>query len=215
MSNTLNRPMFKRGPDGQMRQAKWIGGIMKALPYAYRGAKFLAPKVTNVPHNIKRMMGRGYDTQPPWVGPKGPMDFVPFVKGKPPSSTFDWRAKSWTNKFDTLKNKHGLSTAEAFGYKGVKNVPQEVLDHVKIMPKMPWKRSLTEQGAYGLGYGALSNWANYPDDPQANVETQEGGTADDKPPIQDVGAAGGPIPDEHTVAGPQVPGRNLPAERVG
>ena len=120
MSNTLNRPMFKRGPDGQMRQAKWIGGIMKALPYAYRGAKFLAPKVTNVPHNIKRMMGRGYDTQPPWVGPKGPMDFVPFVKGKPPSSTFDWRAKSWTNKFDALKNKHGLSTAEAFGYKGVK-----------------------------------------------------------------------------------------------
>ena len=195
MSNTLNRPMFKRGPDGQMRQAKWIGGIMKALPYAYRGAKFLAPKVTNVPHNIKRMMGRGYDTQPPFVGPRGPMDFVPFAKGKPPSSTFDWRAKSWSNKFNTLKNKHGLSTAEAFGYKGIKGLPQEVLDHVKIMPKMPWKRSLIEQGSYGLGYGALSNWANYPDDPQANVETQEGGTADDKPPIQDVGAAGGPIPD--------------------
>ena len=55
MSNTLNRPMFKRGPDGQMRQAKWIGGIMRALPYAYRGAKYLAPKFTNVPHNIKRM----------------------------------------------------------------------------------------------------------------------------------------------------------------
>ena len=215
MSNTLNRPMFKRGPDGQMRQAKWIGGIMKALPYAYRGAKFLAPKVTNVPHNIKRMMGRGYDTQPPFVGPRGPMDFVPFAKGKPPSSTFDWRAKSWSNKFNTLKNKHGLSTAEAFGYKGIKGLPQEVLDHVKIMPKMPWKRSLTEQGSYGLGYGALSNWANYPDDPQANVETQEGGTADDKPPIQDVGAAGGPIPDEPKVEGPKVPGTNLPDESVG
>ena len=202
MSNTLNRPMFKRGPDGQMRQAKWIGGIMKALPYAYRGAKFLAPKVTNVPHNIKRMMGRGYDTQPPWVGPKGPMDFVPFVKGKPPSSTFDWRAKSWTNKFDTLKNKHGLSTAEAFGYKGVKGLPQEVLDHVKIMPKMPWKRSLTEQGAYGLSANMLDNWMSHPDDPVSNIESDAGTISQDKPPSDrqpglfgEVGTTGGPIPD--------------------
>ena len=210
MSNTLNRPMFKRGPDGQMRQAKWIGGIMRALPYAYRGAKYLAPKFTNIPHNVKRMMGRGYDVQPPWVGPKGPMDFVPFVKGKPPSSTFDWRAKSWTNKFDALKNKHGLSTAEAFGYKGVKNVPQEVLDHVKIMPKMPWKRSLTEQGMYGLSAATLDNWANYPDDPQANVKIEEGGTSEDKPPTgQTIGAAGGPIPE-----GPKVPGTDLPDESV-
>ena len=178
MSNTLNRPMFKRGPDGQMREAKWIGGITRALPYAYRGAKFLAPKVTNVPHNIKRMINpKSTGVQPPWVGPRGPMNEVPFVKGKPPSSAFDWRLNSWSNQFNNLKNKHGLSTAEAFGYKGVKGLPQEVLDHVKIMPKMPWKRSLTEQGAYGLGYGALNNWANYPDDPQANIETEEGGTS--------------------------------------
>jgi hypothetical protein len=210
MSNTLNRPLFKRGPDGQMRQAKWIGGAMRALPYMYRGAKYLAPKVTNVPHNIKRMVGKGYDVQPPWVGPKGPMHNVPFVKGKVPSSSFDWRLNSWSNKFNNLKNKHGLTTAEAFGYKGVKGLPQEVLDHVKIMPKMPWKRSLTEQGAYGLGYGALNNWANYPDDPQANVKTDEGGTAEDKPPTgQTIGAAGGPIPE-----GPKVPGTNLPDDSV-
>jgi len=216
MSNTLNRPMFKRGPDGQMRQAKFIGGITsmigagaRALPYMYRGAKFLAPKVTNVPHNIKRMMGKGYDVQPPFVGKQGPMDFIPFVKGKPPSSTFDWRAKSWSNKFNALKNKHGLSTAEAFGYKGTKGVPQEILDHVKIMPKMPWKRSLTEQGTYGLGYSMLDNWANYPNDPQANVETDEGGTSEDKPSTESIGAAGGPIPE-----GPKVPGTNLPDESV-
>jgi len=207
--------MFKRGPDGQMRQAKVIGGIMRALPYAYRGAKFLAPKFTNIPHNVKRMMGRGYDVQPPFVGPKGPMHNVPFVKGKPPSSTFDWRLNSWSDKFNSLKNKHGLSTAEAFGYKGVKNVPQEVLDHVKIMPKMPWKRSLTEASAYGLGYGALDNWANYPDDPQANVKTDEGGISEDKPSTgQTIGAAGGPIPEEPKVEGPKVPGTNLPDESV-
>ena len=75
---------------------------------------------------------------------------------------------------------------------------------------MPWKRSLTEQGAYGLGYGALNNWANYPDDPQANVKTEEGGTSEDKPPTgENPGAAGGPIPE-----GPKVPGTNLPDESV-
>jgi hypothetical protein len=212
--------MFKRGPDGQMRQAKGVGGLFsmlgmgaRALPYMYRGAKYLAPKFTNVPHNIKRMVGKGYDVQPPFVGPKGPMHNVPFVKGKPPSSTFDWRSKSWSNKFNALKNKHGLTTAEAFGYKGVKNVPQEVLDHVKIMPKMPWKRSLTEQGAYGLGYGALNNWANYPDDPQANVKTDEGGTSEDRPPSDRQPGLFGSEGDQ--VEGPKVPGTNLPDESVG
>jgi len=202
MSNTLNRPMFKRGPDGQMRQAKFIGGVMRALPYAYRGAKFLAPKFTNVPHNIKRMVNpKSAGITNPYVGKTGPMNPAP-------KNSFDWRLNSWSNQFNNLKNKHGLSTAEAFGYKGVKNVPQEVLDHVKIMPKMPWKRSLTEQGMYGLGYGMLDNWSNYPDDPQANVE---GGTSDDKPPTgENPGAAGGPIPE-----GPKVPGTNLPDESVG
>ena len=206
MSNTLNRPLFKRGPDGQMRQAKWIGGFARALPYMYRGAKYLAPKVTNVPHNIKRMVGKGYNVQPPFVGPKGPMNQVPFVKGKVPSSSFDWRLNSWTNQFNNLKNKHGLSTAEAFGYKGLKGLPQEVLDHVKIMPKMPWKRSLTEQGAYGLGYGALNNWANYPDDPQANVE---GGTAEDKPPVVERPWK------KDEIEGPKIPETNLPDDSVG
>jgi len=218
--------MFKRGPDGQMRQAKWIGGAMRALPMMYKGAKFLAPKATNLPYNINRMLAqRGIPTltgktrttgvQPPWVGPKGPMHNVPFVKGKPPSSTFDWRLNSWSDKFNGLKNKHGLSTAEAFGYKGTSKLPQEVLDHVKIMPKMPWKRSLTETSAYGLGYGALNNWANYPDDPQANIAVEEGGISEDKPSTgQTIGAAGGPIPEEPKVEGPKVPGTNLPDESV-
>ena len=42
MSDTLNRPLFKRGPDGQMREAHQFGGIsglFKAIPTMYRAAK--------------------------------------------------------------------------------------------------------------------------------------------------------------------------------
>jgi hypothetical protein len=214
MSDTLNRPMFKRGPDGQMRQTKFVGGIMRALPLMYKGAKYMAPKFTNLPYNINRMVNpRATGIQPPFVGKQGPMDFVPFVKGKPPSSTFDWRLKSWTDQFNTLKNKHGINNAQAFGFKGKQNVPQEVIDHLKIMPKMPWKRSLTEQGAYGLSANMLDNWMSHPDDPVSNIESDAGTISQDKPPSDRQPGLFASEGDQ--IEGPKIEGTNTPDDSVG
>jgi len=218
MSDTLNRPMFKRGPDGQMRQAYQFGGgagILKALPMMYKGAKYLAPKFTNLPYNINRMLAqRGIPTLTgktrttgvtnPYVGKTGPMS-------PNPKQSFDWRLNSWSDQFNSLKSKHGLSTAEAFGYKGVGKLPQEVIDHLKVMPKMPWGRTLTENAAYGFTGSTLNRWADHPDDPTKNVNPDVGAIAEDKPTTgQGIGAAGGPIPDEPE--GPIVPGTNIPDE---
>ena len=137
MSDTLNRPLFKRGPDGQMRQAYrfgGIGGMFKAIPTMYKAAKYKAPKFTNLPYNINRMIGRGQDIQPPFVGKTGPTAYSPVG-----NQSYDWRMKAWTDKYNTLKDKHGISGFQASGLMGKQKIPQEVLDHWQPMPKMPGK----------------------------------------------------------------------------
>ena len=104
MSKTLNRPMFKRGPDGQMRQAKFIGGILRAAPQVYRAAKYYAPKFSNIPYNINRMVNpRAAGIQNPVVGKTGPRNFAPLNrKGRPGGDTYDFRLQEWSSKLNNF-----------------------------------------------------------------------------------------------------------------
>ena len=101
MSKTLNRPMFKRGPDGQMRQAKYVGGILRALPQVYRAGKYYAPKFSNIPYNFNKAManmgvptitGKARTTgiPNPYVGNVGPLN-------PKASKTFDFRLNQWAS----------------------------------------------------------------------------------------------------------------------
>ena len=215
MSDTLNRPMFKRGPDGQMRQAYQLGG----LGTMYKAAKYFAPKFTNVPYNFNQMMTRmGVPTitgkkrvtgmTPPWVGKEGPQAFSPLGH-----QNYGWKQKMWTEKFDALKAKHGLGNIEASGLKGMKNVPQEVIDHWKTLPKMSWKRAAAEQTGYGLTAGMLNNWMNPPDDPHAAIKQETGSVNEEK-----LTPSGPSFVDRETgkfsVEGPLVPGTTTPDHTV-
>ena len=208
MSDTLNRPMFKRGPDGQMRQAYWGGGIsgmLKAVPTMYKAAKYKAPKFTNLPYNINRMMGRGHDIQPPFVGKTGPTAYSPVG-----NQSYDWRMKAWTDKYNTLKDKHGISGFQASGLMGKQKIPQEVLDHWQTMPKMPGKRVLAESIAYPVTAQMVSNWGNRPDDPHSNIK-EEVGSMDQE---EVTGGTGERPWKEDEIEGPKVPGTNVPDNSI-
>jgi len=180
MSKTLNRPMFKRGPDGQMRQAKFIGGILRAAPQVYRAAKYYAPKFSNIPYNINRMVNpRAAGIQNPVVGKTGPRNFAPLNrKGRPGGDTYDFRLQEWSGKLNNLRNKHNLTALEASGVKGVKGLPQEVIDHWKAIPKMPGGRKITEQLAYPFTYSMLDNWTTDHSEAASNVDVEAGSTVE-------------------------------------
>jgi hypothetical protein len=221
--------MFKRGPDGQMRQALQGGGPLAALGLLYKGAKFAAPKFTNLPYNINRMLAkRGIPTitgkkrttgiQPPWVGKEGPMDYSPIVN---PRATYDWRMKAWTDKYDALRGKHGIGSLRASGALGTKHLPEEVIQHWKTHPKMGWQKSLTEQGLYGLTGSTLARWANDPDDPYSNIKEETGSMDDENlTPTeefneqQETGQTEGPIASGIIPEGPKKPGTNIPDNSI-
>ena len=205
MSDTLNRPLFKRGPDGQMREAHQFGGIsglFKAIPTMYRAAKYKAPKFSNLPYNINRMLGRGHDIQPPVVGKTGPL--------QPTAGSYDWRLKTWTDKYNTLKDKHGISGFQASGLMGKQKLPQEVLDHWQTMPKMPGKRVLAESVAYPLAIQTGINWGSTPDDPHSNIK-EETGSMDQE---EVTGQTGERPPKIDEIEGPKVPGTNVPDNSI-
>jgi hypothetical protein len=211
MSNILNRPMFKRGPDGQMRQAYWGGGIsgmLKAVPTMYKAAKYKAPKFSNLPYNINRMMGRGQDIQPPFVGKTGPTAYSPVG-----NQSYDWRMKAWTDKYNTLKDKHGISGFKASGLMGKQNIPQEVLAHWQTMPKMPGKRVLAENIAYPMTATMLNNWAGNPDDPHSNIK-EDVGSMDQEETTGQTGQTEGPVASGIIPEGPKVPGTNVPDNSI-
>ena len=218
MSKTLNRPMFKRGPDGQMRQAKFIGGILRAAPQVYRAAKYYAPKFSNIPYNINRMVNpRAAGIQNPVVGKTGPRNFAPLnKKGRPGADTYDFRLQEWSGKLNNLRNKHNLTALEASGVKGVKGLPQEVIDHWKAIPKMPTGRKITEQLAYPFTYSMLDNWTTDHSEAASNVDVEAGSTVESETETQ-TGTTEGPtasgvIPE---VEGPIVPGSdNIPDDSV-
>ena len=208
MSDTLNRPLFKRGPDGQMREAHQFGGIsglFKAIPTMYRAAKYKAPKFSNLPYNINRMMGRGHDIQPPFVGKTGPTAYSPVG-----NQSYDWRMKAWTDKYNTLKDKHGISGFQASGLMGKQKIPQEVLDHWQTMPKMPGKRVLAESVAYPLAIQTGINWGSTPDDPHSNIK-EETGSMDQE---EVTGQTGERPPKIDEIEGPKVPGTNVPDNSI-
>jgi len=211
MRETLNRPMFKRGPDGQMREAHQFGGIsglFKAIPTMYRAAKYKAPKFSNLPYNINRMMGRGHDVQPPFVGKTGPTDWSPMG-----NQSYDWRMKAWTDKYNTLKDKHGIGGFQASGLMGKQKIPQEVLDHWQTMPKMPGKRVLAENVAYPVTATMLSNWAGNPDDSYSNIK-EETGSMDQEEVTGQTGQTEGPVASGVIPEGPKVPGTNVPDNSI-
>ena len=223
MSKTLNRPMFKRGPDGQMREAKWFGGVVgmlgagaRAIPQIYRAGKYYAPKFSNIPYNFNKAManigvptitGKARTTgiPNPYVGNVGPLN-------PKASKTFDFRLNQWSDKLADLKNKHNLTTLEASGAKGIKGLPQEVIDHWKSIPKMPGGRRTVEQLAYPFTASMLNNWTTDHSEAASNVDVEAGSTnetVDEQSKIQS-GTTEGP-----EVEGPIVPGSdNIPDDSV-
>ena len=219
MSKTLNRPLFKRGPDGQMRQAKFIGGVMSAarsIPQVYRAAKFYAPKFTNVPYNINRglanmgvptMFGKVRTTgiKNPYVGKTGPMN----PNG---AQSYDYRLNQWHQKLNGLRNKHNLTQLEASGLKGIKNMPQEVIDHWKAIPRMPFKRQLVEGTAYTGAYNMAKNWMTDHSEAAPQVAVEAGSVNEseqqaDSGPGSLTGPTNSGVEPENT---PLVPGTNMP-----
>ena len=171
--------MFKRGPDGKMREAHFFGGLA-GLPTMWRGAKFFAPKFSNVPHYWNKGMkaigvpkvtrdGLKFGTKPRevkpvnyeglTVGSTGPRNYSIL------DEAYDARTLDWKKKLDTLMQKHDVRGLT------FKMMPQEIKDHYKLLPRMSKGRKRVEQIGYGLGVPALYGWGpGYPDDPEANVE---------------------------------------------
>jgi hypothetical protein len=216
MSKTLNRPMFKRGPDGQMRQAKFIGGILRAAPQVYRAAKYYAPKFSNIPYNINRMVNpRAAGIQNPVVGKTGPMNQIPFKKGKPTADVYDFRLQEWSGKLNNLRNKHNLTALEASGVKGIKGLPQEVIDHWKAIPKMPGGRKITEQLAYPFTYSMLDNWTTDHSEAASNVDVEAGSTVETETEQKPSDRQPGLFGSENDIEGPITPGsNNVPDDSV-
>ena len=210
MSDTFNRPMFKRGPDGRLRQTFAFGG----LGALYRLGKYAAPKFTNVPYNFNAMMSRmGVPTitgkkrttgiPNPFVGKTGPLNPTD-------RASYNWRHKAWGDKYNALKKKHGAS-----GIGLLRDMPQEIKDHLSTLPKMGWRKSLAEQTGYGLAGSMAMNWMDPHEDPYADVKEEVGGMDDDTITEtetitkESVGPAGGPV-----VEGPKVPGTNIPDDSI-
>ena len=181
MSNTLKRPLFKQGPDGQMRTAAFGGGLKQL----YKAGKYFAPKFSNVPYNFNAAMTRmgvptitgkrrstGIDN--PFVGKTGPMN---------PSAgqSYDFRMKQWTDKLNTLKDKNGIGTLQASGLKGMKGMPQEVIDHWQTLPKMSGKRRTVEQLLYPTAYSMGSNWMDDHSEQGGNVQSESGSVVQEPP----------------------------------
>jgi len=171
--------MFKRGPDGKMREAHFFGGLA-GLPTMWRGAKFFAPKFSNLGYNFNKGMkaigvpkvtrdGLKFGTKPRevkpvnyeglTVGSTGPRNYSIL------DEAYDARTLDWKKKLDTLMQKHDVRGLT------FKMMPQEIKDHYKLLPRMSKGRKRVEQIGYGLGVPALYGWGpGYPDDPEANVE---------------------------------------------
>ena len=217
MSNTLNRPMFKRGPDGQMREAHFWGGLA-GIPTMWRQAKFAAPKFSNIGYNWNKGMaklGVPKVTRDGWklsTGPREvkPVDYSGLNIGKSGprnysiiDEAYDARMLDWRKNLDSLMTKHGA--------KGLtfKMMPQEVKDHWARIPRMPTGRKRFEQAGYGIGVPMMHGWtAGYPDDPEANAAadgetaieqpqegTQGAGVDGAKSTYDGEGPTGGPIPE--------------------
>ena len=229
MSNTLNRPMFKRGPDGQMREAKYGGGLsgmFKAAPQVYRASKYYAPKFSNIPYNFNRALSnmgvptitgktRTTGIQNPVVGNQGPMNFIPFdKKGRPSKYTYDFRLQEWGKKLSNLRKKHNITALEASGVKGLKNVPQEVIDHWKAAPKMPGGRRTVEQIMYPFTASTMNRWLTDHSEAASNVDVEAGATnetVDEQPQVTQE-----PSDRQPGLEGPILPGSdNISDESVG
>jgi len=219
VSKTLNRPLFKRGPDGQMRQAKFIGGVMNAarsIPQVYRAAKFNAPKFSNLPYNINKglanmgvptMFGKTRTTgiKNPYVGKTGPMN----PNG---AQSYDYRLNQWHQKLNGLRNKHNLTQLEASGLRGIKDMPQEVIDHWKSIPRMPFRRQIVEGTAYPATYNMAKNWMTDHSEAAPQVAAEVGSVNEseqqaDSGPGSLTGPTNSGVEPENT---PLVPGTNMP-----
>ena len=187
MSDTFNRPMFKRGPDGKMREAHMFGG-WAGIPTLWRQALVHTPKFTNLPKNFNKAMHKlGVPTI------KGAQRTLPGEIGKPVyisknlskndyiNKTFPYMEQQWMNKLNALQKKHGVS-----GFQPFKMMPEELKQHYRLRPKMPRGKRWTENIGYGVGLPMLAGWGpGYPDDPAADIAAdggaslttpQEGGT---------------------------------------
>ena len=207
MSDTFNRPMFKRGPDGRLRQTFAFGG----LGALYRLGKYAAPKFTNVPYNFNAMMSRmGVPTitgkkrttgiPNPFVGKTGPLNPTD-------RASYNWRHKAWGDKYNALKKKHGAS-----GIGLLRDMPQEIKDHLSTLPKMGWRKSLAEQTGYGLAGSMAMNWMDPHEDPYADVKEEVGGMDEDN--TAGTGQTGGPVASGIIPEGPKVPGTNIPDDSI-
>ena len=214
MSNTLKRPLFKQGPDGQMRRAASIGGAFNFLKQGYKAGKQFAPRFTNVPYNFNAAMSKiGVPTitgkkrttgiANPYIGKTGPMN----PNG---AQSYDYRQKQWNNKFDSLKERHGIGTLQASGVKGMKAMPQEVIDHWQANPAMGFKRRTVEQLMYPAAYGFGNGDRGEHSDQSGNVEV-ESGNVDQVPPEKN----NTPSDRQPELEGPIVPGTtSIPDDSV-
>ena len=203
MSDTLNRPMFKRGPDGRLREAHVWGGLA-GIPTMWRQAKFLAPKFSNVGHYWNKGMsklgvpkttrdGFKFGTKPRVVksmeypkprdvlteGAEGP------IKGNYSviDEAYDARMVDWKKKLDTLMGKHNVKGLS------LKAMPEEVKKHWQAIPRMAKGRRLVERIGYGIGVPTLYGWGpGYPDDTEANIKAETGSLDNETPDDGSIGA---------------------------
>ena len=201
MSNTFNRPMFKRGPDGRLREAHFWGG-MAGIPTMWRQAKFLAPKFSNVGHYWNKGMsklgvpkvtrdGFKFGTKPRVVKPiKYPNPSLgEGVQGPLKSNysivdeAYDARMVSWKKKLDTLMGKHNIKGLS------LRAMPEEVKKHWQAIPRMSKGRRRVEQIGYGIGVPMLYGWGpGYPDDTEANIKAETGSLDNETPEDGTTGA---------------------------
>ena len=176
MSETFNRPMFIRGPDGKMREANMFGG-WAGIPTLWRQALVHTPKFTNLPKNFNKAMHKlGVPTI------KGAQRTLPGEIGKPVyisknlskndyiNKTFPYMEQQWMNKLNALQKKHGVS-----GFQPFKMMPEELKQHYRLRPRMPRGKRWTENIGYGVGLPMLAGWGpGYPDDPAADIAADGG-----------------------------------------
>ena len=213
MSNTFNRPMFKRGPDGRLREAHFWGGVA-GIPTMWRQAKFLAPKFSNVGHYWNKGMsklgvpkvtrdGFKFGTKPRVVKPieyPKPRDVLTEgaegpIKGNYSviDEAYDARMVDWKKKLDTLMGKHNIKGLS------LRAMPEEVKKHWQAIPRMAKGRRRVEQIGYGLGVPMLYGWGpGYPDDTEANIKAETGSLDNEAP---EDGATGAGVDESKTTYG--------------
>ena len=188
----------------------------RSIPQVYRAAKFYAPKFSNVPFNINRglanmgvptMFGKTRTTgiKNPYVGKTGPMN----PNG---AQSYDYRLNQWHQKLNGLRNKHNLTQLEASGLKGIKNMPQEVIDHWKAIPRMPFRRQIVEGTAYPATYNMAKNWMTDHSEAAPQVAVEAGSVNEseqqaDSGPGSLTGPTNSGVEPENV---PLVPGTNMP-----